>query len=86
MAHFEDQTCVFIVRIWLERRDVELTDVEWRGVIEHVPSGKRRYVRQLGDVMAFMTSYLESMGIRNSDNSAVKPWLKRMKRPGWKQN
>lgn len=63
MSNFEDKTCAFIVRFWLERREIETGDVELRGVVEHVPSGQRRYVLKIGDVLAFMTSYLEAMGV-----------------------
>lgn len=63
-SNFEDQTCAFIVRFWLERREIDTGDVELRGVVEHVPSGRRYYVRRSGDVMTFMAPYLEAMGIK----------------------
>ena len=50
MASFEDNTQVFIVRVWLERREIEGVAAEWRGVVEHVPSGERRYLKDLDDL------------------------------------
>lgn len=61
MPNFEDQTCAFIVRFWLERRESDTADVELRGVVEHVPSGQRHYVRRLGDVATIMSPYLKGM-------------------------
>lgn len=63
MPSFEDQTCVFIVRFWLERREIDTEDVELRGVVEHVPSGQRHYLRRFGDALTFMAPYLEIMGV-----------------------
>jgi hypothetical protein len=62
MPLFEDTTQVFIVRIWLERREVKDAPVEWRGMIEHLPSGQRRYLKDLAGIVAFMKPYLEEMG------------------------
>ena len=63
MRHFGETTHAFILRLWLEPREIEGVDPEWRGMIEHVPSGKRRYVTDLRDLMAFIAVYLEEMGI-----------------------
>jgi hypothetical protein len=80
MALFEDDTHVFIVRIWLECRDIEGTNVVWRGVIEHVTSGERRYVKDLDDLVSFIAPYFEKMGLRLKLVWRVKRWL-----TGWKR-
>ena len=59
MAAFEDNTQVFIVRIWYEPRHTEQAPDEWRGVIEHVPSGERRYLKDLNHIIAFIIPYLK---------------------------
>ena len=55
---------MFILRVWLERREIEGTTPKWRGVIEHVPSGERRYVKDLVEIRAFVVPYLEIMGAK----------------------
>ena len=52
---------MFIVRFWLERREIDTEDAESRGMVEHVPSSQRHYVRRLGDVPAVMAPYLEGL-------------------------
>jgi hypothetical protein len=54
----------FVVRVWLEDSPTEAGRTVWRGSIQHVPDGRRRHVRQLGEVVAFIWPYLEEMGIR----------------------
>lgn len=57
MAAFEDNTHVFIVRIWLEPREVDGAIPAWRGMIEHVPSGTRRYVIEAAEILMFIASF-----------------------------
>jgi hypothetical protein len=61
MALLEDNTQVFIIRIWFEGRDLENGPVEWRGVIEHVPTKQRRYVKNLIEIIAFIGPYLDKV-------------------------
>jgi hypothetical protein len=60
---FEDHTVAFVVRIWLEGRESESVAPEWRGVIEHVNSGKRHYLRDLNEIPRYIIPYMEAMGI-----------------------
>lgn len=55
---------MFIVRIWREPREIEGAGPEWRGVIEHVGSGERRYLKDLGEITAFVAPRLEEMGVK----------------------
>jgi len=50
----EENTHVFIVRIWCERREIEGRMPTWRGMIEHVPSGERRYFKDLDEIHGFI--------------------------------
>jgi hypothetical protein len=52
----------FIVRVWLEETAEEAGWATWRGHITHVPSGERRYLRQLDDITTFIASYLDGIG------------------------
>lgn len=63
MDSIGQDTLAFIVRIWIEPR--EITDVApiWRGTIEHVPDGNRNYLRTLDDIAPYIASYLEEKGI-----------------------
>jgi hypothetical protein len=77
MALFEDNTQVFIVRVWLERREIEGAKVKWRGVIEHVPSGERRYLKDLDDILVFIRPYLKGMRVNFGVDWRLRQWLKR---------
>jgi len=43
---------LFVVRVWFEPGAV--AGDEWRGSVEHVPSGARRYFGALADLEAFI--------------------------------
>lgn len=57
IAPYDDRH-VFIVRIWLEPRELEGEAPQLRGSVEHVPSGERRWVKALDEVTAFMGRFL----------------------------
>lgn len=63
MAPLDDRTLVFIIRIWLERRELEQAPPVWRGMVEHLETGKRRYIKDLAEIRAIMMPYLAEMGI-----------------------
>ena len=63
MVQFEDKTAAYIVRVWLERREVEGAEVEWRGSIEHVASGRVKYITDLEEIARFIRPFLEVMGV-----------------------
>jgi hypothetical protein len=47
---------LFILRIWTDT--AKSTPSIRRGLIEHVPSGERRYFLELGEVQTFVSSHL----------------------------
>lgn len=63
MSLLEDHTHSFIVKVWLEETAAEAGRATWRGHITHVPSGERRYLKDLDDITSFIVPYLESMGV-----------------------
>lgn len=64
MNDSEDSDHAFIIRIWRENRELEDAPPTWRGVIEHVSTGKRRYLQELAHILAFIIPYLEKMGVK----------------------
>jgi hypothetical protein len=54
----EGATLSFIIRIWIEETSTETGNVRWRGHITHVPSGKRRYLQDLPEIIAFIAPYV----------------------------
>ncbi|MBV7335213.1 hypothetical protein KFU94_44635 [Chloroflexi bacterium TSY] len=63
MPLFRDQTEAFVVRIWLERREIVDAPVELRGVVEHVSSGQRQYITELTDIIKFIDECLKQLGM-----------------------
>lgn len=80
IEHFEFRRHSFIVKVWLEDADRQHGPAEWRGHITHVPSGARRYVRELKQISAFIGTYLKEMGARVDTGSRVAQWLKGLRR------
>ena len=54
-----DQQHSFVVRLWYESGGANAPG-QWRGSVEHVPSGQRRYFIELGDLTEFVASKLEA--------------------------
>jgi hypothetical protein len=57
----EDGTHAFVIRVWLEQTVAEDGEAIWRGVIIHVPSGRRRYFQSLDEVRGFVVPYLDGV-------------------------
>jgi len=66
MRSFEDNTHSFIVRIWLEPREIQNEPPEWRGMIEHLPSGDRRYLRDLDEISSFIEICVKKVKMTSS--------------------
>jgi hypothetical protein len=62
MKSFQEHASSFVVRIWLEPREIEGASPEWRGRIEHVESGDRTYFRGLDKMVEFMVGHLDDLG------------------------
>lgn len=77
----EENTQAFLVRIWSEPREIEHARPEWRGMVEHIPSGQRRYVKSLDELAAFIASYLASMGVKLEAYWRLRQWLKQWQTP-----
>jgi hypothetical protein len=77
----EPYTHSFIVKIWLEETVEEAGKATWRGHITHVPSGERRYLKNLDDIADFITLYLKEMGVKPGPFWHLRQRLKRCKLP-----
>lgn len=76
----------FVVRIWLERREIIGALPVWRGMIEHVASGKRQYFIDLDSIVIFMAEYFCKWDVKPKSLillreklrlQTVQRWLKR---------
>jgi hypothetical protein len=50
----QNDTQVFILRLWQERREIKDAASPWRGVIEHLPSGQHQHIKDLSGVTNFI--------------------------------
>lgn len=57
-------THAFIVRIWIEPRELRDAEPTWRGVIEAVEGHERVYFHQLDNLSTFFAMYLRDIGIK----------------------
>ncbi len=73
MNLFEDQTAAFMLRIWVERRELAGAPVEWRGLIEHVTSGQRHYTKDLTTMLHFVKQYMVELGVDFRPENDPKP-------------
>ena len=61
----EDNSHAFILRFWLEPRELEGAKPIWRGVVEHVASGRRIALKGLDEITAFIEPYLPGISKRD---------------------
>lgn len=73
----------FIVKIWLEEVAEGARQAVWRGHITHVPSGERRYLKDLGDISDFIMSYLQEMGVKSGILWRIRQHFKSRGRIRW---
>jgi len=60
----KETTQAFVVRIWLEPRQMKNAQPVWRGVIERVDNGDRVYFDRLDKMMTYFSEYLNEIGIK----------------------
>jgi hypothetical protein len=80
MDLLEFNTHSFIVKIWLEEPAVDNRRATWRGHITHVPSGERRYLKNLWQIVAFVAPYLIAMGVKLNLYLRIQGWLQRRRK------
>jgi hypothetical protein len=68
----------FIVKLWFEPSETkDAPRVRWHGQITHVPSGERRYLKELGEIIAFIEPYLRAAGVEPTRaHPRLRRWLR----------
>ncbi len=61
----------FIVRIWMETRELKDAKPIWRGVIERVGSGRRVYIDKLEQIAIHLMPYIRALGVEVDKFSRV---------------
>ena len=56
----KDNSHTFIARFWLETREIKGAKPIWRGEVEHVASGRHRYMKDLNEIIAFISAHLQN--------------------------
>lgn len=56
------RTQSFLVRVWLERREIPGAEPLLRGSIEHLGTGGQRFLKGLEEIPAFIAPHLETRG------------------------
>ena len=62
MSSLDERSHTFVVRIWEERRDVEGAPTTWRGRVDDVRTGTRRYFTSLEDMVAYLSQQSGMVG------------------------
>ena len=62
----------FIVKLWLEEGVSRKGMDGWHGQITHVPSGERRYLKDLRDIVTFIKPYI--------GEAATTTWVEQLRR------
>jgi hypothetical protein len=56
MSSLDERSHTFVVRIWEERRDLDNATPTWRGRVDEVRTGSRRYFTTLEDLVTYLSS------------------------------
>jgi len=59
---YEESTCSFVVRVWVEETGAEFGQRQWRGHVTHIPTGRQQYFADCRTLSSLVASYLQSMG------------------------
>lgn len=62
MPPLNDETEVFIVRLWQERLEDKHAEPLLRGVVEHIATQQRRYVDDLDEITKYIRDILKLVG------------------------
>jgi hypothetical protein len=62
MSSLDERSHTFVVRIWEERRDLANATPTWRGRVDEVRTGSRRYFTTLEDLVTYLSSQSGMIG------------------------
>jgi hypothetical protein len=68
---FEARTKTFILRFWREPSELSNVAVNWRGMIEHIPSGERHYFHRIEDLPKLILPYLKETESNLSSRKSI---------------
>ena len=63
MGNLTDLSAGFVVRVWREPVELDSNAVEWKGSIECVRCGERRYFNDIARMNDFMRRHLQIIGL-----------------------
>ena len=61
---YNQKTQTFILRIYREEREIADAESVWRGVIELLPGGEKRYVKNREEILAFILHHMQKIGLQ----------------------
>lgn len=67
----------FIVKVWVEKAARRFRRGSWHGYITHVPSGERRYLKDLDGIKDFILPYVRGMSADDPFRLRAALWLRR---------
>jgi hypothetical protein len=76
MSSLDERSHTFVVRIWEERRDVADALPTWRGRVDDVRTGLRRYFTTLDDLVTYL-SHQSGMADNGQEPIPLSPSLRR---------
>jgi hypothetical protein len=82
MDTLESTTQSFIVKVWAEESVRKDGQGVWHGHITHVPTGQRRYLKNLSEIQDFIAPHLEEMGVKLGLRWRVRRWFKHVIKRG----
>ncbi len=77
MSSLDERSHTFVVRIWEERRDVADALPTWRGRVDDVRTGVRRYFTTLEDLVSYLS---HQSGMANAEQAPI-PLSQSLRRP-----
>jgi hypothetical protein len=69
----------FVIKIWLDDKNIRRGTITWRGHITHVADARRQYVQRLVNIVTFILPYLQEMGVQVSMSWRFIQWISRSK-------
>ena len=61
MPRYDEKSEVFIVRLWVEPRELTGAPPIWRGELEHIASHQRAFFQELNKLLELLQPYLASL-------------------------
>jgi hypothetical protein len=80
----EPRTVSFVVKITVDDCVGEPDEIAWHGMVTHVPSGEKRYVKNLAEMEHYIAAHLERLGVplEAVQRSRMTPQLPRSQQTG----